>query len=54
MSQSLIFIGAGNLATQLSAEFQKSGFPIKQIYSRTVKSAKELADKLQTTQLNIT
>ncbi len=48
MSQSLIFIGAGNLATQLSAEFQKSGFPIKQIYSRTVKSAKELADKLQT------
>lgn len=47
MSQSIIFIGAGNLATRLSVELKKSGFNIKQVYSRTNKSAKELADKLQ-------
>lgn len=48
MSHRFVFIGAGNLATHLSAEFQKKGFRIEQIYSRTEKSAKALAQKLQT------
>lgn len=48
MSHRFVFIGAGNLATHLSAEFQKKGFRIDQIYSRTEKSAKTLALKLQT------
>lgn len=48
MSQSLVFIGAGNLATRLSIAFLEKGFAIKQVYSRTEKSARKLADKLQT------
>jgi predicted short-subunit dehydrogenase-like oxidoreductase (DUF2520 family) len=46
MSLNFCFIGAGNLATHLSKAFQKKGFNILQIYSRTKKSAKELADIL--------
>jgi len=48
MSPKICFIGAGNLATQLSKVFQKEGFCISQIYSRSEKSAKLLADKLNT------
>lgn len=48
MSLSLCFIGAGNLATQLSKALQIQGFFISQVYSRTEKSAKELADILST------
>jgi predicted short-subunit dehydrogenase-like oxidoreductase (DUF2520 family) len=46
MSLNFCFIGAGNLATHLSKAFQNKGFNILQIYSRTEKSAKELADVL--------
>jgi predicted short-subunit dehydrogenase-like oxidoreductase (DUF2520 family) len=46
MSLNFCFIGAGNLATHLSKVFQNKGFNILQIYSRTEKSAKELADVL--------
>jgi predicted short-subunit dehydrogenase-like oxidoreductase (DUF2520 family) len=46
MSHRFVFIGAGNLATRLSAEFQKNGFTIEQVYSRTEKSAKILAEML--------
>lgn len=46
MSLNFCFIGAGNLATHLSKAFQNKGFNILQIYSRTKKSAKELADIL--------
>lgn len=42
----IVFIGAGNLATQLALELQKSGLLIKQIYSRTDKSACQLANLL--------
>lgn len=43
---SIVFIGAGNLATQMALAFLKQeGIDITQIYSRTEKSAKELADK---------
>jgi predicted short-subunit dehydrogenase-like oxidoreductase (DUF2520 family) len=46
MSLNFCFIGAGNLATNLSKAFQNKGFNITQIFSRSEKSAKELADIL--------
>jgi len=48
MSLNFCFIGAGNLAVQLSKAFQSKGFGISQIYSRTEQSAKYLAEKLST------
>jgi predicted short-subunit dehydrogenase-like oxidoreductase (DUF2520 family) len=42
----IVFIGAGNLATQLAVNMQNIGFTILQIFSRTEKSAKLLAGKL--------
>lgn len=42
----LVFIGAGNLATQLSKAFQNKGFKISHIYSRSEESAKALANSL--------
>ncbi|GAB6010881.1 Rossmann-like and DUF2520 domain-containing protein [Viscerimonas tarda] len=41
----LVFIGAGNLATNLALELKKQAVPIVQIYSRTVESATILAEK---------
>lgn len=46
MSLKFCFIGAGNLATQLSKAFQIKGFEIIQVYSRTELSAKKLGDSL--------
>lgn len=46
MSLKFVFIGAGNLATHLSRRLKQQGFNILQVYSRTEKSAKELADKI--------
>lgn len=46
MIQSIALIGAGKLATQLGKAFQNAGLKIVQVYSRTEKSAKELADLL--------
>lgn len=40
------FIGAGNLATRLALEMQKTGITIRQIYSRTLRNAETLALKL--------
>lgn len=48
MNLKICFIGAGNLATQLSKALHKKGFEITQIYSRTPESAKILADQLDT------
>ncbi|MDP4275710.1 MAG: NAD(P)-binding domain-containing protein, partial [Bacteroidota bacterium] len=42
----IVFLGAGNVATHLSKALQKAGHHILQIYSRTEKSAKELAMQL--------
>ena len=42
----IVIIGAGNLATHLTFALQKADFQIKQIYSRTLLSAKTLADKI--------
>ncbi|WP_297101177.1 Rossmann-like and DUF2520 domain-containing protein [uncultured Draconibacterium sp.] len=44
----IAFIGAGNVATHLATELKKCGHEIVQIYSRTEKSAKQLADSLET------
>ena len=43
MSKKICFIGAGNLATHLSQALQEAGHQICQVYSRTERSAKELA-----------
>ena len=39
----VVFVGAGNLATNLALEFKKNNFTIEQIYSHTIKSATLLA-----------
>ena len=46
MSLNFCFIGAGNLATQVSHTFVNKGYKIVQVYSHTEKSAKILADKV--------
>jgi predicted short-subunit dehydrogenase-like oxidoreductase (DUF2520 family) len=48
MSHRIVFIGAGNLATRLSLELKSKGYIIEQVFSRTIKSVSELAQKLQT------
>ena len=48
MKHTIVFIGAGNLATHLAMELKKQGNEILQVYSRTVESAKSLADKIGT------
>ena len=46
MIENVVLIGAGNLATQLALALQENGIQVKQVYSRTAESAKELAGKL--------
>lgn len=48
MSLNFVFLGAGNLATQLSLACKNAGFNILQVFSRTEASAKSLAQKLNT------
>ena len=43
-NKSVVFIGAGNVATHLSQAMKNVGFSILQIFSRTTDSAKSLAD----------
>ena len=44
---SIVFIGAGNVATHLAMAFEKSGVGnVIQVFSHSIKSAKELTDKL--------
>jgi len=49
--QNIVLIGAGNVATHLALTFYKSGLNIFQIYSRSLDSAQELAEKVQAQQL---
>ncbi len=44
---SIVFIGAGNLATNLAKELYYKGFRIAQIYSRTVEAAQVLAQTVE-------
>jgi predicted short-subunit dehydrogenase-like oxidoreductase (DUF2520 family) len=46
MNIKVCFIGAGNLATQLSKNLVANGISVSQIYSRTISSAQELASQL--------
>ena len=43
----IVFVGAGNLATNLALALREKGFSIAQIYSRTETSARTLADRVQ-------
>lgn len=45
-SKTIVFIGAGNLATQLAPALHSRGLYIRQIFSRTVQSAKLLANQV--------
>ena len=51
-NNSIVLIGAGNVATQLGIALQEKGFPIVQVYSRTLNSAKILGEKLHTNYTN--
>lgn len=43
---SVVFVGAGNLATHLARSLHQAGFCIKQVYSRTEESARVLAESV--------
>ncbi len=48
----VVFIGAGNLAYHLAPELMNAGYNILQVYSRTNKSARDLAVKLSAEPIN--
>ena len=48
----IVFIGAGNLATQLSQTLQKKGYEIIMIYSYTKESASLLGNTLNVPDTN--
>ena len=43
----IVFIGAGNLATNLAKVLYHKGFRIVQVYSRTEESARSLAERVE-------
>lgn len=43
---SIVAVGAGNVAHQLVPHFKRQGYEIAQVYSRTLKHAKQLAKKV--------
>lgn len=45
--QNIVFIGAGNVATQLALTFKNAGVEILQIFSRSESSACELAERVE-------
>lgn len=45
--RNIVFIGAGNLATNVALSLHDKGYRIVQVYSRTMLSAQTLADRLQ-------
>ncbi|MFH0866410.1 MAG: DUF2520 domain-containing protein [Bacteroidota bacterium] len=50
--KNIILVGAGNVATHLATALFKKGFKIIQVYSRTEKSASELASKVKASSTN--
>ncbi len=44
--KSISFIGSGNSASHLAQVFHQSGIKINQVYSRSLKNAKDLANKI--------
>jgi predicted short-subunit dehydrogenase-like oxidoreductase (DUF2520 family) len=51
-AKSITFIGAGNVATHLAKAFFNKGFTINNIYSRSIKNAKELAQSVNSVAVN--
>lgn len=49
---SIVFIGAGNIATNLAISFFDAGCTIVQIYSRNIDSAKRLANRVNALAIN--
>lgn len=47
MQQDIVIIGSGNVATHLGLALQQNGHGIRQVYSRTMAHAKELANVLE-------
>lgn len=52
MIENVVLIGAGNLATQLSLALFEKGIQVKQVFSRKIESAKELAEKVNASYTN--
>lgn len=52
MNQSVVLIGAGNLATSLAIALHIAQIPVTQVYSRTIESAKSLALKVGAEPIN--
>jgi predicted short-subunit dehydrogenase-like oxidoreductase (DUF2520 family) len=52
MIENAVMIGAGNLATQLALVLEEKGIRIKQVYSRTIESAKLLAEQIESVYTN--
>lgn len=46
MAMKIVFVGAGNLATNLCKAVRAVGHDVQQVYSRTEEAAKALADKV--------
>jgi len=46
LGMKVVLIGAGNVATHLSTALRKAGYRILQVYSRSIESAKTLAQNL--------
>lgn len=46
MIENVVIIGAGNLATQLALALLEKGIQVKQVFSRKIDSARELAEKV--------
>jgi len=46
MIEIVVLIGAGNLSTQLALSLFEKGIQVKQVYSRKIESAAELAEKV--------
>lgn len=49
---SIVILGAGRMGTLLGKTFQKAGFTISQVFSRTLKSAETLGKELKTSYTN--
>jgi predicted short-subunit dehydrogenase-like oxidoreductase (DUF2520 family) len=44
--RNIVIVGSGNVATHLSLAYKQKGIDIIQVYSRSIKHARELAEKL--------
>lgn len=52
MIENVVLIGAGNLATQLALVLLEKEIQVRQVFSRKIESAKELAEKVNASYIN--